>query len=543
MSHIFISYSRRDLAFAQKIVDELAENKLDVWVDWKSIPEGEDWEQEIYLGIEESDAFLFLISPGSVVSEMCNKEIAHAVKNGKRILPIFIASVDNDGVYGVTEQFLHWEQKEEINRRNFIFCREGREEFNATINEIQTTIHTDYEWLKYHTKLLIKALDWKRHGDQSRLLRGRELREAEQLLADAGTENDPHVTDLQCRFVVASRKDENRRIVRTRIFGAVLTLAVILASIAGSILFDRTPAKVNVDGQIFEIRNRFNYRFLSIDVGSTISVQADPQKLKPNGEYLFIVGTASDGERPGTVLAYDMTGKIVWKYTVDYDPYLGPPGNFKIRKIILDDILGNGQFQILFTAQKSDWFPTELVLLDSEGKLLGYYWNSGFIYDVLQQDFDGDGIKELVVSAVNNNLGYLVVNDETKHPVTVYVLSPSQDFTGQAFPDLIPDLASGTEYNHWIAVFEPYVVGGIELRITEEDGENLIEVVFNPQGGYIWMDSFGRIQRTGLSDYWQTQQAGRSPVEFICFLKHEGEDWYISGRTDEAMDCPWYVSE
>ena len=53
MSHIFISYSRRDLTFAQKIVDALAANNLDTWIDWKSIPKGEDWEQEIYPGTEE----------------------------------------------------------------------------------------------------------------------------------------------------------------------------------------------------------------------------------------------------------------------------------------------------------------------------------------------------------------------------------------------------------------------------------------------------------------------------------------------------------
>ena len=62
MSHIFISYSRKDIDFAQKIVDTLAANNLDTWIDWKSIPKGEDWEQEIYRGIEEADAFLFLIT-------------------------------------------------------------------------------------------------------------------------------------------------------------------------------------------------------------------------------------------------------------------------------------------------------------------------------------------------------------------------------------------------------------------------------------------------------------------------------------------------
>jgi len=146
MSHIFISYSRRDLDFAQKIVDALGDNNLDTWIDWKSIPKGEDWEQEIYLGIEEADAFLFLISPDSVASEMCNKEIANAVKNGKRILPIVLRDTD--------PKIIHFE----ISKRNWIFCRDRQDDFNKAIEEIRKTIHTDYEWLKYHTELQVKAL-------------------------------------------------------------------------------------------------------------------------------------------------------------------------------------------------------------------------------------------------------------------------------------------------------------------------------------------------------------------------------------------------
>ena len=140
MSHIFISYSRKDLDFAQKIVDALAANDLDTWIDWKSIPKGEDWEQEIYRGVEEADAFLFLISPDSVTSEMCNKEIAHAMKNGKRILPIVIRDTD-------TENFLLENAKEEISKRNWIFCREGQDDFDKAIAETRETVHTDYEWL------------------------------------------------------------------------------------------------------------------------------------------------------------------------------------------------------------------------------------------------------------------------------------------------------------------------------------------------------------------------------------------------------------
>ena len=87
MSNIFISYSRNDLDIAEKIVSVLAESKLDTWIDWKSIPKGEKFEHEIYQGIEGATVFLFLISPNSVQSEWCQKEISHALQNKKRIIP------------------------------------------------------------------------------------------------------------------------------------------------------------------------------------------------------------------------------------------------------------------------------------------------------------------------------------------------------------------------------------------------------------------------------------------------------------------------
>ncbi|MCJ7434026.1 MAG: toll/interleukin-1 receptor domain-containing protein, partial [Anaerolineales bacterium] len=123
-------------------------------------------EQEIYRGIEEADAFLFLISPDSVASPMCNKEIAHAVKNGKRILPIVIRDTD--------PKIIH----PEISKRNWIFYRDGQDDFNKAIEKTRQTIHTDYEWLKFHTELQVRAQKWIREKDSSHLLRGKQLRQA-----------------------------------------------------------------------------------------------------------------------------------------------------------------------------------------------------------------------------------------------------------------------------------------------------------------------------------------------------------------------------
>ena len=63
MSHIFISYARKDIEDASKIVRALAASNFDTWADWKDIQPGTGWLDEIYRGIEEADAFLFFISP------------------------------------------------------------------------------------------------------------------------------------------------------------------------------------------------------------------------------------------------------------------------------------------------------------------------------------------------------------------------------------------------------------------------------------------------------------------------------------------------
>ncbi len=43
------------------------------------------------MGIENADNFFYFISPHSVVSDYCQKELAHALKYNKRIAPLLIA--------------------------------------------------------------------------------------------------------------------------------------------------------------------------------------------------------------------------------------------------------------------------------------------------------------------------------------------------------------------------------------------------------------------------------------------------------------------
>ena len=96
MTSLFISYSRKDADFAQKLTDCFKDQKWDFWIDWEDIPPTVDWWKEVQKGIEQSGVFLFLISPNSARSKVCRQEIEHAVRNGKKMIPIVIREISAD---------------------------------------------------------------------------------------------------------------------------------------------------------------------------------------------------------------------------------------------------------------------------------------------------------------------------------------------------------------------------------------------------------------------------------------------------------------
>ena len=114
MTSLFISYNRNDKEFAQKLTDCFKEQDLDFWIDWEDIPPTVDWWKEIEKGIEQAGVFLFLLSPDSCQSKVCKQEIEHAVKNGKRLIPIVVYDIKGD------------EAPSELRALNWIFLRKDR---------------------------------------------------------------------------------------------------------------------------------------------------------------------------------------------------------------------------------------------------------------------------------------------------------------------------------------------------------------------------------------------------------------------------------
>lgn len=88
MQRVFVSYSRRNKNFAERIARDLSDAGLDVWVDWRQIHAGELWQNEIFRGIEMSDMLVVCLSPDAVISDWVQREVNAAREQDKFIIPV-----------------------------------------------------------------------------------------------------------------------------------------------------------------------------------------------------------------------------------------------------------------------------------------------------------------------------------------------------------------------------------------------------------------------------------------------------------------------
>ncbi len=220
MKEAFISYSRKDLEFVQKIFEAFCKEQREVWFDQKNIPLTADWRQEMYLGIEESQNFVFIISPDSVTSKPCLEEIEHAVLHNKRLLPIIYKKTPSSTVHPA------------IRSLNFIPFPEDSD-FDSHFKTVIEAIDTDLTHVKAHTRLQLRAIEWdKKDRNSSFLLRGSDLDEAEVWMQES-TNKDPKPTTLHTQYLIASGQAESKR--QKTIIGAVgvgLVACIVLAGVA-----------------------------------------------------------------------------------------------------------------------------------------------------------------------------------------------------------------------------------------------------------------------------------------------------------------------
>jgi hypothetical protein len=90
VSQVFLSYSRVDLEYVEKLEKKLLSEGFDVWRDEKSIDYGDYWPDEIEDALNNCIVFLIVVSTNSRASKYAQKELLYAQKLKKEIRPLWL---------------------------------------------------------------------------------------------------------------------------------------------------------------------------------------------------------------------------------------------------------------------------------------------------------------------------------------------------------------------------------------------------------------------------------------------------------------------
>jgi hypothetical protein len=89
-SGVFVSYSRSDRGYVERLATWLAGAGIPAWYDHE-IATGERWEQVIQEQILGCDAMLVVMTPEADKSVWVKREIIFAERKGKPVLPLLLA--------------------------------------------------------------------------------------------------------------------------------------------------------------------------------------------------------------------------------------------------------------------------------------------------------------------------------------------------------------------------------------------------------------------------------------------------------------------
>ncbi len=197
MTQVFLSYAEEERPVMEKIARSLMREGLTIWTNTTDIQTGEDFQAMINQGIEESDNFVFLISPAALASSYCQNELVHARSHNKRLIPLLIAPTELDQL------------PPELRAIQFVDMTDHAEPaaYAEDIARLIRVLREAASYYEQHKILLAKALKWERQKhNPSVLLRGHNLRQAEAWLTVAQGRSQHPATALQQTFIAESQK-------------------------------------------------------------------------------------------------------------------------------------------------------------------------------------------------------------------------------------------------------------------------------------------------------------------------------------------------
>lgn len=217
---VFISYSRRDTGFVDKLNAALQDLNVEPQIDRSDIYAFEDWWKRIEVLIGQADIIVFVLSPEAIASETCQREIDHATALNKRIAPLVLRPVD--------ERCL----PEVIKRLNFVYFTDETA-FNRNVGQFAEALQTNIGWVRKHTEFGMAARLWDgAMRPRGLLLRSPLLDDAELWLASRPHGVPSPTEDTQYFIYQSRRTTTQRRNILTASLAIGLVTAIGLSGVA-----------------------------------------------------------------------------------------------------------------------------------------------------------------------------------------------------------------------------------------------------------------------------------------------------------------------
>lgn len=156
---VFLSYSRKDSSFTRRIADALVERGYAADFDQASydpdnvasgISAEDEWWQRLQQMIASADTMVFIVSPNSAASKVCDEEIAYARALGKRIIPILCRSID----------FAKAPPRLSALNVKINFVDDCEDAFSKSLDQLCAALDLDVNWHREARRLVALAVRW-----------------------------------------------------------------------------------------------------------------------------------------------------------------------------------------------------------------------------------------------------------------------------------------------------------------------------------------------------------------------------------------------
>ena len=183
------------MAFADRLASALEARGFEVTIDRRGLPALEDRRRELLGFIRAAETVVFIVSASSAGSPVCAWQIEQIAALNKRLAPVVLEPVENDGISG------------DVTKIEAVFF-DPPNVWDSQIEKLAAALNTDSAWLKEHSRLTDLALRWQEgNRPEGQLLKRAGIRAAQQWAASR-PENAPAPPEAVLDFLNASSEHE-----------------------------------------------------------------------------------------------------------------------------------------------------------------------------------------------------------------------------------------------------------------------------------------------------------------------------------------------